>query len=146
MIQTNLRNLKKSDKSPSRKKAKKEKKEKKEKKKEKSATPPLRGAPRPPIDEIKKGYTFVKLFDTYNATDLVEYCKKHSIKVAPKKSENIKRILAYLETGAPPEIKKKGRKGKKRAKEETEKSDKSEKSPEKKEKKAPAKKKAKDRR
>lgn len=54
---------------------------------------------RPLIEEIKKGVTYTDLFDTYNASHLVEYCAKNGLKKTGKKPQVIKRILHFLDTG-----------------------------------------------
>lgn len=63
-----------------------------------------------------QGATYRSLYDTYNATDLVEYCRKHGLMVTGKKKDLIHRILHYLETGekgAPKRKKKAPKKAKK---------------------------------
>eukprot|EP01098_Paradermamoeba_levis_P013608 TRINITY_DN623_c0_g1_i1.p1 TRINITY_DN623_c0_g1~~TRINITY_DN623_c0_g1_i1.p1 ORF type:complete len:393 (-),score=189.47 TRINITY_DN623_c0_g1_i1:75-1253(-) len=56
-------------------------------------------APRPPISGIKKGLTYTDIYDTWNATDLRDYCREKGLKITGKKKDIIKRVLAFLETG-----------------------------------------------
>jgi len=82
---------------------------------EKAATPstPQKNAPRPSISTIVKGMTYTQMFDTFNLTDLVQYCKEKNMKSTGKKPVVIKRILQYLESGtleAPTPLGKKKRK------------------------------------
>jgi len=53
----------------------------------------------PPISTIKKGMTKEHLHNTFNATDLKEFCKQNNMTSSGKKPLLIKRILKFLETG-----------------------------------------------
>jgi hypothetical protein len=46
------------------------------------------------------GWTYVRMFDTYNATDLLDYCRKHGLKTTGKKKDLIHRILHFLDVRA----------------------------------------------
>ncbi len=46
--------------------------------------------------DIKKGVSYQDLYQGYNADELVEFCRKNSLKVTGKKPDVIKRILAWL--------------------------------------------------
>ena len=49
--------------------------------------------------EVVQGASYRSLFDSYNATDLVAYSRKHELRVTGRKPELIKRIISFLETG-----------------------------------------------
>jgi len=84
-----------------------------------SSSPPsspivARGGPRPPITTIKQGMTYTQLYDTFNATDLVDYCRKQGLKITGKKPQVIKRIISFLETGNVEVDRKSGKKKRRR--------------------------------
>lgn len=53
----------------------------------------------PPISTIRKGMTKEHLHNTFNATDLKEFCKQNNMTSTGKKPLLIKRIIKFLETG-----------------------------------------------
>jgi len=88
-----------------------EKSEKSEESKTDEDDASTKGKPRPPISIIVPGMTSIQLHDTFNLTDLVQYCKEKGIGCYGKKSQIIKRIVKYLETGQVEEKKKRKSKG-----------------------------------
>jgi len=46
---------------------------------------------------IKKGITYQEMFQLYTRSVLFDFCKENGLKVSGKKSDLIKRILAYLD-------------------------------------------------
>lgn len=47
--------------------------------------------------DIKKGITYDEIFQHYYVDEVRDYCKEHGLKTSGKKSDLIKRILAFLE-------------------------------------------------
>jgi len=92
-----------------------EEREKAKEKKEKVPAPKKEKYVAPPLTTIVKGQndTHDKLFQLFNTTDLIDYCREKKMKVSGKKVDLIKRILAYLETGVIAEDKPKKRKNSK---------------------------------
>jgi len=100
-----------------------EEREKAKEKKEKVPAPKKEKYVAPPLTTIVKGQndTHDKLFQLFNTTDLIDYCREKKMKVSGKKVELIKRILAYLETGVIAEDKPKKRKTSKKSNSKSEK-------------------------
>jgi len=100
-----------------------EEREKAKEKKEKVPAPKKEKYVAPPLTTIVKGQndTHHKLFQLFNTTDLIDYCREKKMKVSGKKVDLIKRILAYLETGVIAEDKPKKRKNSKKSNSKSEK-------------------------
>jgi len=117
---------KKSVKGTKKKKSKKddEKSAKSSKKKKVKTTPVPKGSwVAPPLETIKKGGYDSKtgLNDNFNLTDLAKYCKDKGIPPNGKKTELIRKIITYLDTGS---VETKSPKRKKPEKAKTEKAEK----------------------